>query len=434
MGLKEKKKPHKEKAKRKRGKKFKYDPQKEQEKEKKHNPFEEFSKKKFIKQNNNEFKQLITDYQTKNNVNLFKDNRIAENATNLTNDQKMKLRYKAQQMLKKSKKSKFAFDNEEEKEGKNNKNLENVEDDDLKLTHKGKEIDSEDSDSNNYDKDENEEYYNQMDEYIENINNNKKLTKQEKFKEIMLKSKQLKEEKQRIRENTLNKIAFLNENFNEINTLLKKRKRTFNRLNDDYDKIASNFIYSERIHPTERIKSQEEIEKEKEKKLKNMEMQRLKEEVDAEEDEIYDEDKKIEDLNEKHLTKKERIEKLIQERLGKAKKKMEKGIMNNNINLKEEDGEENDDNLIDLHEIEQGGEEEEESEDDADNDENDEDDEDENEDDDKEESNDDYKDNNEEEENFKIKYKKDENDEEAENDEEEDENDDDNGERNEDYI
>ena len=69
MGLKEKKKPHKEKAKRKRGKKFKYDPQKEQQKLEKHNPFEEFSKKKFIKKNNNEFQQLITDYQTKNNVN-----------------------------------------------------------------------------------------------------------------------------------------------------------------------------------------------------------------------------------------------------------------------------------------------------------------------------------------------------------------------------
>ena len=29
----------------------------------------------------------------------------------------------------------------------------------------------------------------------------------------------------------------------------------------------------------------------------------------------------MDDMNEKHLTKKERIEKLIQERLGKAKKK-----------------------------------------------------------------------------------------------------------------
>ena len=336
MGLKDKKKPHKEKVKRKRGKKFKYDPQKEQEKIEKHNPFEDFSKKKFIKQNNNEFKQLISDYQTKNNVNLFKDNRIAENATNLTYDQKMKLRYKAQQMLKKSKKSKFAFDNDDNNiENKNNLFENSEEDKDLKLTHKGKEINSEDdSDLNNYENDENEEYYNKMDEYIENLNNNKKLTKLERFKEIMLKSKQLKEEKQRIKENNLNKIAFLNENFNEINSLLKKRKRTFNRFNDDYDKLTNNFIYSERTHPTDRIKSKEEIELEKEKKLKKMEMERLKEEVDAEEDESYDDNDKNEELNEKHLTKKERIEKLIQERLGKAKKKMEKSNINKDINIK----------------------------------------------------------------------------------------------------
>ena len=200
-----------------------------------------------------------------------------------------------------------------------------------------------------------------MDEYIENINNNKKLTKKEKFKEIMLKSKQFKEEKQRIKENTLNKIAFLNENFDEINSLLKKRKRTFNRLNDDYDRLTSNFIYSERTHPTERVKSKEEIEEEKEKKLKKMEMQRLKEEVDAEEEESGDDKNK--DLNEKYLTKKERIDKLIQERLGKAKSKMDNIIKNKIINIKEDD-ENNDDSLSDLNEIEKGGEEEDDENDD----------------------------------------------------------------------
>ncbi len=56
-----------------------------------------------------------------------------------------------------------------------------------------------------------------MNDYIENLNT-KKLSKQERFKEIIMKSKQLKEEKQRIRENTLNKILLLNENFDEINS------------------------------------------------------------------------------------------------------------------------------------------------------------------------------------------------------------------------
>ena len=200
MGLKEKKKPHKEKIKRKRGKKYKYDPEKDKNnKLDKYNPFEAFSQKKFQKKNNNSFSQLISEYQNKNVVNSFKDKRIAENS-NLSYDEKMKLRYKAQQLLKKTKKSKFAFDNESSDENS----------EEIKLTHKGKEIDlnenSEISDNNNDD----EEYYETMNEYIENLDSNKKMTKQEKFKAIIQKSKKLKEEKHRIKENTLNKIDLLN--------------------------------------------------------------------------------------------------------------------------------------------------------------------------------------------------------------------------------
>ena len=255
----------------------------------------------------------------------------------------MKLRYKAQQLLKKTKKSKFAFDNE---------NSDENSEEEIKLTHKGKEINDLSDNDDLSDNNDEDEYYEKMNEYIENLDSNKKLTKQEKFKAIIMKSKKLKEEKHRIKEDNLNKIDFLNDNFEEINSLLKKRKRTFNRLNDDYDKIASNYIYSERIHPTERIKSKEEIEQEKEKKMKKMEMERLKEEVD--EEESFDEEKNENDLNEKHLTKKERIEKLIQERLGKMQKKKdrEKNMINNKgIKLKEED----DDDLSDLNELDQEG-------------------------------------------------------------------------------
>ena len=96
MGLKEKKKPHKEKNKRKRGKKYKYLPEKDNDINNqiiKQNPFEVFSQKKFQKKNNS-FNQLISEYHSKNNVNSFKDKRIAENS-NLSFDEKMKLRYKA---------------------------------------------------------------------------------------------------------------------------------------------------------------------------------------------------------------------------------------------------------------------------------------------------------------------------------------------------
>ena len=100
MVLKNKKKPHKEKVKRKRGKKYIVIP-KQNKIIKKTNPFEEISKKKFIKSNTNQYNELINDYRNKNNVNLFKDNRIGEGSKNLSEDDKMKLRYNVQQRLKK---------------------------------------------------------------------------------------------------------------------------------------------------------------------------------------------------------------------------------------------------------------------------------------------------------------------------------------------
>ena len=96
MVLKNKKKPHKEKAKRKRGKKYIVIPNLNKP-IKKSNPFELISKKKFIKSNTNQYNELINDYRNKNNVNSFRDNRIGEGSKNLSQEEKMKLRYNVQQ-------------------------------------------------------------------------------------------------------------------------------------------------------------------------------------------------------------------------------------------------------------------------------------------------------------------------------------------------
>ena len=73
-------------------------------------------------------------------------------------------------------------------------------------------------------------------------------------------SKQMKEEKQKQKEETDNKIRFLDEGFAELASMLTKRKREFNKFNDDYDKMANNFLYSEKTQATERVKTEEEIE------------------------------------------------------------------------------------------------------------------------------------------------------------------------------
>ena len=349
-----KKKNHqKEKLKRKRGKKYKYDVESEKLRGKKNlidvvNPFEEMSNKKFLKSSTSQFSQLINDYRNKNNVNYFKDNRLGEGSKNLTEEQKNQMRFKAQQMLKKSKKkNKFNFDDDDD----NNENI--------FFTHNGKKILSEDSFSIDDNNDDDDNYNQQMKNFIDKIDS-KNLNKHEKYKEIILKSKQLKEEKQKIKEDLKNKINYLDENFSEINVLLKKRKRQFNTFNDEYDKLTKNFIYLDKTKPTDRIKTKEEIEREKDEKLKKIEKEKFKEEVDNEESE---ENEKENDLNEKHLTKKERIEKLIQERLSKSKKIQDKIKNDDNFENEEEEEENEEDNLDDLNEEKNENEYEEEEED-----------------------------------------------------------------------
>ena len=353
MGM---KKPHKEKVKRKRGKKYKYDPAKDEKLQalrNKTNPFEEMSKKKYSK-TSNQFQELVKDYKTKNVSNQFIDNRIGEGSRNLSQDEKMKLRYKAQQLLKHNKKNKFLINEEE--------------DEDLVLTHKGKKIKDDDSfdydDTNYQDRKDDDEYYNQMNEYIEKLESNPKLSARERLNQMIERSKQMKEEKQKQKEETDNKIRFLDEGFAELASMLTKRKREFNKFNDDYDKMANNFLYSEKTQATERVKTEEEIEAEKQNKIRKMNLRRLKEEAEEDEQEEKGKNKNIEidedkeDSNEKHLTKKERINKIIQERMQKIRelhdKKKENGEEEEeNEDEEEEEEEEEEDEQDDLSDLEE---------------------------------------------------------------------------------
>ncbi len=88
---------NKKKIKRKKGKKFVYRNLTE-EINKKSNPFEEVSKKKLMKQGS-KYDGVRKEFQTKNISNTFIDRRIGENSKNLSLDEKMKLRFKAQQMV-----------------------------------------------------------------------------------------------------------------------------------------------------------------------------------------------------------------------------------------------------------------------------------------------------------------------------------------------
>lgn len=233
---------NKKKIKRKKGKKFVYrgptDFSQSQISEKK-NPFEELSKKKFMKQGKH-YDGLINEYQGRFSSNSFIDRRIGENSKSLSYDDKMKLRFKAQQMINlKSKKNKFSL-LDEEAEGAN----------EFALTHRGKrlnEVNISDDDLERSD----DEFYDKIDNYMEEMDNNRgKLSRKEIIQNIIAKSKMLKEEKLKIKQENKDKIQLLDENFGELQMLLKKRGRSFNKFNDDYDRFASNFVYAQKTHPT----------------------------------------------------------------------------------------------------------------------------------------------------------------------------------------
>jgi nucleolar protein 14 len=228
---------NKKKIKRKKGKKFVYNnPSDGLQKDKKKNPFEELSKKKHTKQIK-EYKGILNEYKNRFTTNTFIDRRIGEHSKNLSQDEKMKLRFKAQQLINlKNKKNKFSLLNDDDD------NL-----DDHLLTHRGMKLDQVVDDEMEKSDD---ELYDKMDNYMEEMDNNKKLSRKEIIQNIINKSKMLKMEKQKLKKETKDQIQLLDDNFGELSTLLKKRGRTFNTVRDDYDKFAKIFENSDKTHPT----------------------------------------------------------------------------------------------------------------------------------------------------------------------------------------
>lgn len=232
------------KQKRKKGKKFVYKNPSEALPQKV-NPFEVMARKKQTKQGK-QYDNLKTEYQQRFSSNSFVDRRIGEYSKNLTQEDKMKLRFKAQQMVYhlyitpqinlKNKKKKFLLGDDDEKDNAIN-------------TFKGGNIDE--IDINESFEQSDDEAYDGLDviqEYEQG--NNSKLSRKEIMQNIINKSKLYKLEKQKLKNDNKNKIDILDDNFTEISSLLKKRERTFTKFNDNYDRFASAFEHTAKTHPT----------------------------------------------------------------------------------------------------------------------------------------------------------------------------------------
>lgn len=233
------KKEKKKKTKRNKGRKFVYRKPEETATPAKKNLFEEMAKTKFRKQGK-QFAESVNDYNSRNDANTFVDKRLGEGAKNLSKDEKMKMRFKAQQLINmKSRKNKFSLLNDEDDGGLN------------ELTHRGRLI-GEDVSDDQLDRSD-DENYNMMENYMEELdrqNENGKLSRKEIIQNMINRTKQLRQEKQRVKDENRERIETLDDNFSELNSLLKKRGRSFNKKTDDYDMYASKFSYTEKTHPT----------------------------------------------------------------------------------------------------------------------------------------------------------------------------------------
>lgn len=79
------------------------------------------------------------------------------------------------------------------------------------------------------------------------------LSRKEMIQNMIHDSKLKKIEKQRVKNETKEKIDLLDDNFTELNSLLKKRERTYLRGTDNYDKYANIFLYTKKTTPTVNI-------------------------------------------------------------------------------------------------------------------------------------------------------------------------------------
>lgn len=182
------------------------------------------------------------------------------------------------------------------------------------LTHKGKVLSH--NNANDSDLDDNEDDY-QVDIAHEFLNQpqDRALSKKEILSQLIEKSKKERNDKKKQRLENKQLVEALDSAFPQINMLLKKRKREFVHSNDNYDKYLNAYQYAPRTNPTDRIKTEEEIERERLKKLDKLSKQR---DVEIEDEESQKEEIDTEEAKAKPLTKKERISMLVEQRLKKA--------------------------------------------------------------------------------------------------------------------
>lgn len=249
-------------------------------------------------------KQIGEDYRLKN-FNLKKnfknkkggivDKRFGENDSSLSNEEKMLNRFVKERQLQSNNNKSNSLGR------KNKKNLFNLNDEDdddnvdmfaEDLTHGGKTLssmfDNDDLNSNDIFDEGDLGVKRTYNDDLEVDNSNlpqRKKTKAEVMKEVIAKSKFYKQQRQKEHAKLLDNIDSLDDNFHDImselhsmdNKSTKSKDNTVTKADDDfnYDVKVKELLLEKRSVPSERTKTEEELQKEREDKMKELEQQRI---------------------------------------------------------------------------------------------------------------------------------------------------------------
>uniref|UniRef100_A0ABM5GHF8 Nucleolar protein 14 isoform X1 n=1 Tax=Pogona vitticeps TaxID=103695 RepID=A0ABM5GHF8_9SAUR len=226
---------------------------------------------------------LLKEYKEKEKSNVFKDKRFGEYDTKISPEEKMMKRFALEQQKKYEKKDIYNLNEEED------------------LTHYGHSLANIEKfdDIVNSDSDTEERGILSADltathfggggllrkkTSIEQQDENKKKSRKELIEELIAKSKQEKRERQTQRENTEELTEKLNTEWKEIQELLfhkTSKSQTQNQMEekpkpDEYDIIVRELGFEMKVLPSNRMKTEEELAKEEQERLQQLEADRIR--------------------------------------------------------------------------------------------------------------------------------------------------------------
>lgn len=234
--------------------------------------------------------QRRKDYEVKKQIKNKKggliDKRFGERDKNLTEEEKMLERFtRERQSQSKKKSSLFNLNDDDDVDDAFEDNMDIF---GSKLTHAGKGLPSDEEDDNGMSLGNGKRAFNDVD--IEDDTPKRKKTKAEVMQEVIAKSKFYKSERQKAQRKLEDDIDEVDENFDDILSELlvvdkqKTKAKQKNSLNDiepksekdiNYDMKVKELLNEKRAVPAERTKTDEEIQKENDEKMKKLEQQRL---------------------------------------------------------------------------------------------------------------------------------------------------------------